>query len=447
MDMRAHVGPVARRTWRERVHYTYDDFYFLADPDEFIFQFRADDERLQLLQTPISLDQFERLPYVYSHFFNRGLEFQGSTQAVLYADDHGVAEVKLGGCKDKAFDYELWFADRERNSKSESNDAALERFVMHSLAEDRAVFRLQLPKSGSYILRVSLEENDQETHNRLLRFVCVLKVVCQKVVGNVHPLPNCASGEWGPSKGERHFGLKAMTHITGVVSVDNDLEMKFQLPRKLHFLCKLRMNGVEDSMLEKFVNFSVYDDILTVKVKPPQAGQYGLDIYARPEDADDDMFAHACKYLLNVTRVNTITIDLTNEQSRCSLKDNRGSNDLFQLFDVDAVPHLYPTKTKIDKGILVVEIGLSEAVQLSHSLMREPDEDCRKLVSIKSNAKKVKFSLSFHQEGVYLFAVTARKTTDPGRDAANICNYIIRYALEKSGSTLNRKIGILPSRK
>ena len=68
-------------------------------------------------------------------------------------------------------------------------------------------------------------------------------------------------------------------------------------------------------------------------------------------------------------------------------------------------------------------------------------------MSIKSNAKKVQFSLNFHQDGVYQFAVTARKKTDTGRDAANICNYIIRYAVEANGSTLNRKKRNIPSPK
>ncbi|KAI0236666.1 Hillarin [Lamellibrachia satsuma] len=313
LDMRAHVGPVTKDTWREHMHYAYDDFYFLTDPDEFIYQLRADDRRMQLLWTPISLEQFERTPYVYSGFFNNGLEFDRPMQAVLHTDNTGIAEVKLRGwndlAKDTAFAYELWFADRERSNDAEFHGTKLQRFVLHSILDGQAMFRVQVPTPGSYVLRLSIEENDETKKTRLLHFLCAFKVVCQTLACDVHALPSCASGEWGPSMGERHFGLKAMTHITGVVSVDNDLEMKFGLPRKLHFLCKLRMNGVEDSTLEKFVSFSVCDDVLTVKVNPPQAGQYGLDFYAKPKDVDHDTFVHMCQYLLNVTRViDTITI-------------------------------------------------------------------------------------------------------------------------------------------
>lgn len=45
--------------------------------------------------------------------------------------------------------------------------------------------------------------------------------------------------------------------------------------------------------------------LLKVKVVPPQMGQYGLDIYARADDSakDSRTLSHACKYLLNATRV------------------------------------------------------------------------------------------------------------------------------------------------
>jgi hypothetical protein len=32
-------------------------------------------------------------------------------------------------------------------------------------------------------------------------------VVCKNMTGKMHPLPNCAAGEWGPKKAFRHFGI------------------------------------------------------------------------------------------------------------------------------------------------------------------------------------------------------------------------------------------------
>lgn len=49
--------------------YEYDDHYFLTDPREFIYEFFPLQEEWQLLKQPISLKDFEELPFVRSLFF------------------------------------------------------------------------------------------------------------------------------------------------------------------------------------------------------------------------------------------------------------------------------------------------------------------------------------------------------------------------------------------
>lgn len=49
--------------------YEYDDHYFLTDPREFIYEFFPLQEDWQLLKQPITLKDFEELPFVRSLFF------------------------------------------------------------------------------------------------------------------------------------------------------------------------------------------------------------------------------------------------------------------------------------------------------------------------------------------------------------------------------------------
>lgn len=51
----------------------FDDFYFLPDPEEFIDSHFPDEEKWQLLETPIPLEEFERRVFKTSVFFNIGL--------------------------------------------------------------------------------------------------------------------------------------------------------------------------------------------------------------------------------------------------------------------------------------------------------------------------------------------------------------------------------------
>jgi len=76
------------------LRYEYDDHYFMTDPEEFIYEFFPNDGKRgrgkectaniitfpivaewQLLPRPVTLKQFENLPFVRSLFFRYGLRF------------------------------------------------------------------------------------------------------------------------------------------------------------------------------------------------------------------------------------------------------------------------------------------------------------------------------------------------------------------------------------
>lgn len=84
-----------------------------------------------------------------------------------------------------------------------------------------------------------------------LKCACKFKLVCDELIGKMHPLPNCATGEWGPAKAKRHFGLQALTHSSGVIAVDSDVEVKFRQPRSLVYVVKLRFNEGDDKQLQE----------------------------------------------------------------------------------------------------------------------------------------------------------------------------------------------------
>ncbi len=445
---------------QDKIRYQYDEHYFLTDPDEFIQEFWSQDPQWQLLERPISLEEFEAMPFVRSVFFHYGLEFESDLKAVLHTDNKGGAEVKIRVpdefAQDLVFHYQIRFSDRERRNETEFRGAKLERFVFHSLVDGYALFSVHVPTPAAYFLEIFANKIDDS--NKIgddpnatmmpfrLKCACKFKVICEELVGKMHPLPNCASGEWGPSKGQRHFGLLPLTHTTGVVSFDNETEIRFKLPRSLHFLCKLRMNGVEDQMLEKYVSHSVIDTTMLVRIKPPQPGQFGLDIYARPEDAaDNHTLAHACKYLLNCTRVNDpIEIPVSKhvvEPKSQMPKERWGPLPSFNELGLRTISHKEANIDKQDLSPIVIEIGLGDPVKLSYHLILEPDEDYRDKVAMKENGKKAKFTMNLTKPGNYLFALYARKKKDSENNMINVYNYMIKFApaFEERESTLQKK--------
>lgn len=335
----------------DTLRYEYDDHYFLTDPDEFVYEFFPLKPEWQLVRgKPLTLDLFEQLPFVRSLFFKYGLYFpQTDIRSVIQADSSGAASVKIGMpthlIASLIFHYNLKRVD----SDAEHHDGVnLRRFVMQSVEYGAATssvpptghadsngepkgallanivsFRVHLPEAGAYILDIfanSITPSQYITGEPMkFKSVCKFKIEAKKLKSVMIPLPDCASGEFGPIKATRLFGIIPLTHDRGLVSVTNDkraLEIQFRMTRiLLDFMATLHKNGHDERQLSKAVKIFIDGDIVTITIKFIEDGQYGLDIYTRDQltaapqapkskslgdDSSRQMLTHCCKYLINV---------------------------------------------------------------------------------------------------------------------------------------------------
>lgn len=120
----------------DNLRYEYDDHYFLTDPDEFIHEFFPHAADWQLIKPrPITLAEFEQLPFVRSLFFRYGLYFpQSHIKSVLQADSSGATTIKIGMpthlIPNLIFHYNLRYYDSEEEY---FEGVSLKRFVMQSI--------------------------------------------------------------------------------------------------------------------------------------------------------------------------------------------------------------------------------------------------------------------------------------------------------------------------
>lgn len=152
----AKEAPKTGRGKNDSLRYEYDDHYFLTDPREFIYEFYPLVEEWQLLNRPISLQEFEKLPFVRSLFFRYGLHFADEGYgSVIYTDDTGAATVQIAmpldmqGCL--IFHYNLKFYENEDDS---FDGVSLKRFVMQSVIGNIVTFRVHAPCSGGFLLDI-----------------------------------------------------------------------------------------------------------------------------------------------------------------------------------------------------------------------------------------------------------------------------------------------------
>lgn len=296
----------------DSLRYEYDDHYFLTDPKEFIYEFFPLQPDWQLLKHPITLNQFEELPFVRSLFFRYGLYFADEDiRAVLFTDSSGAATVRIGMpthmTPSLIFHYNLKFFDRDSDT---FEGVSLKRFVMQSVVGNVVSFRVHAPCSGSFIMDIFANATTPREYvtGEPMKFksVCKFKIECDDLQTVMVPLPDCASGEWGPLKSTRLFGLIPLTHEDALIFSSRDLEIQFRMSRPLtDFMASLHKNGVEEKKLAKYVSAHLDDDIITFFIKFPEDGQYGLDIYTRELNGelysgDKQLLTHCCKYLINV---------------------------------------------------------------------------------------------------------------------------------------------------
>ncbi|UYV79444.1 Hil [Cordylochernes scorpioides] len=298
----------------DSLRYEYDDHYFLTDPKDFIYEFFPLQSEWQLLKGPISIREFEQLPFVRSLFFRYGLYFPDEhTKAVLHTDTTGAATVRVGMPAEMApsliFHYNLKFYDSDVDVYE---GVSLKRFVMQSIVGNVVAFRVHAPCSNSALL-LDIFANAVTPREYLtgepmkFKSVCKFKIVCDELQTVMVPLPDCASGEWGPTKATRLFGLVPITHPDALIFAGRELELQFRMMRPLtDFMATLHKNGSEEKRLSRHISQEIEDDIVIFTVSFSEDGQYGMDIYTREDTGlkDKHLLTHCCKYLINVSRRN-----------------------------------------------------------------------------------------------------------------------------------------------
>ncbi|XP_055379463.1 hillarin isoform X2 [Condylostylus longicornis] len=315
----AKEAPKTGRGKNDSLRYEYDDHYFLTDPREFIYEFFPLQEEWQLLKRPISLKEFENLPFVRSLFFRYGLHFADEGYgAVVYTDDTGAATVRIAMPSDMQscliFHYNLKFYDSEEDS---FDGVSLKRFVMQSVIGNIVAFRVHAPCSGAFLLDIFANAVTPQEYltGEPMKFksVCKFKICCEVLETVMVPLPDCASGEWGPTKATRLFGLIPITHQEPLIFANRGVDIQFRMSRLLtDFMATLHKNGIEEKKLSKYVTHNVSDEVVTFTINFPEEGQYGLDIYTREVGMhhnhnslnEKHLLTHCCKYLINSKKFN-----------------------------------------------------------------------------------------------------------------------------------------------
>ncbi|XP_021360266.1 uncharacterized protein LOC110454848 isoform X2 [Mizuhopecten yessoensis] len=291
-----------RRAMREnrgsfKTHVRFRDYYFLTEPEMFIYDHFPDDEKFQLLARPMSYEEARDAASLRSDFFRHDLYLRSHPKNRVHCPD-GTVTFVLGMKKKKsmAFVYKLYRSKGSREVTASSRNT-LDRYVFleRDMEEGDIRATIRCPAEGQYLFELHGSETNETHHALLVTYI----IECTGISASCRPLPPNMRQEWGPGEDTKDMGMTAVTHKKGEVEAeDGDAEIKFTLQKDLEFRHDLIRGEKDEPVSSRHIMHSIENGKMAINLRLPEPGEYSLNVLAK-ERHKKTRFAPACSYLVS----------------------------------------------------------------------------------------------------------------------------------------------------
>lgn len=274
---------------RKQINPIYDDFFFLTDPSEFIYWCHPDKSKWQLLNKPLSKEEFAALPYCTEQFFRHKLDITSNASCLMKSVNGNTSvsiRTKRNASRQIPLTCALYFNERESELSSEK----LGKYIAIMNSDSSTTFDIRLPLNGTYELMI-IDDNEE--------WVAFFKIVRESSKNICRPFPVKTDIGYGPNAGTISSGLMPDTHKSGLIILRplKQIQFGFIVQGKLHVKTTLVHSAKHSEDLDKYVSHRLTKDYLTIYVEVPTNAEYALQIYVQGKDSDQDR--NVCNYLLS----------------------------------------------------------------------------------------------------------------------------------------------------
>ncbi|RUS77650.1 hypothetical protein EGW08_014593 [Elysia chlorotica] len=412
------VGEVTEGETQHRIN----EFYFLPDPDQFIWTHFPDDTKWQLLQKAVTIQQFETHYYVRERFHILGMSSVPTTKLNCVADTReGEVEFTFGLPPERSPNYRFkYMLYRSKATAAESRvDVFLDRFVLFEQREDLLRFALRFPIKGGFKLDIyglDVEESD------VFDLCCTYIINCPQGKSNCLPLPDCPAVGWGPVPETAMVGLKPVTHKQAeVVSKDGYVEIRLAKERALAFHQLLKHSVIDEATLSKYSVTELDENEATVYLRLPQKGEYALKLFAQGLE-EEGAAPNVLNYLINCSNTDQGSKPFPNVTNGLL-----GRNDLTSTkFGVQALSHNKGGMIDAEDGKLSVRFKANPDVELVCEMHTNDGVAAAQMSHQVQNADGTwTFSLDMPVSGEYSLNVFAR-TKEDKQQIHSVHTYLIK---------------------
>ncbi len=240
----------------------FDDYYFLTPPEEFIYTHLPDDPRWQLLERPLSKEEYEDLVYVKPPFFRSDMKILSHPESIISTEDK--VEIGLFVPGDVLIIAELL---------DENVNELPDRFTFIRREDDEYVIQVAFPGPGNYTLRIySKFKEDPGPYSWALDY-------------GIEAGPGTMNMTGFPVIGEafQEHGLEIESHPEGIIMAKDRVNVSLSAPGDVMIIAKL-LDADGKELPDCFTFVQREDDKYVVHVAFPGPGSYTLGVYAKDKN-------------------------------------------------------------------------------------------------------------------------------------------------------------------
>lgn len=294
------------------------EYYTMANPKEFLYTCHPHKKKWQMLENPVSRDEFLEMPFLLPTFFGLGLILKSKQSCSLKSVNGSVSieiESPLKNARTLNMWYELIYTEKDTTETSsgslvEMNDVYftfdnLQKYVTMIRNGEQWRFVVHLPVEGSYRLLLYGGPSDQH----LLR-ICEFRLDCEEPNWGCVPLPfNPGIVGFGPGPFSEEAGLYIPSNRNGLIFTGKNcgVNIVFQMDEDA-----LNDTGIKAELIHTksgsrsivLCDVEETTKVLRLTTTIPEVGDYILAIATGNENnlnadiLDENDFTNICNYYI-----------------------------------------------------------------------------------------------------------------------------------------------------
>ncbi|XP_069712723.1 kyphoscoliosis peptidase-like [Phaenicophaeus curvirostris] len=389
----------------------YDDFFFLTDPEHFIETHWPEDPQWQLLQPPISREDFEQRVFKTSEFFRLQLSLLSPNTSLLKTA-HGEVSVMLGSTHPTEFTYQLSRLQGTTNGEDVGTVHG-----MMTVSENNVTIKVTPPTQGLFDLMIFARHADsQDPYN----WVCSYQIQCLEP-HNREELPENPFHFWGLHQKVRDLGIEESSHKEELlIAPQGTLLLALLTSRPLLATYELVNKDLDAALSKKCLAAQAEEEKLSCHVLCPFQGYYRLSVFVK--DLGGNTFRNAANFLIRCLKpVNQ------NELFPSGLSIHCGSGISSRDHGLSNPSHSSPIiTTKLGK--CNITFHTPPDVELTASLSKDKVINAKypleRYILVTHLRTKVSVCVVLPESGVYKMGLFGRSKEH--KDFTHICDYVVR---------------------